>query len=57
MNMRESLFVAQGNKCHHHGGNKALVHTFGNFLVPVLVAVHAVNKLDLRNEDEGYESD
>ena len=35
------------------------VYTFGNFLAPVLVAAHTVNKLDLGNkpEDEGYESD
>ena len=37
-----------------------LVCTFGNFLVPVLVAAHAVNKLDLGNEqgheNEDYES-
>ena len=33
--------------------------TFGNFLAPLLVAVHRVNNLDLGNEpeDEGYESD
>ena len=36
-----------------------LVCTFGNFLSPVLVAVHTVNNLDLGDEpkDEGYESD
>ena len=38
-----------------------LVCTFGNFLVPVLVAVHTVNNLDLGHEPcyekEGYESD
>ena len=38
-----------------------LVCTFGNFLAPVLVAVHTVNNLDLGNEpcyeNEGYESD
>ena len=37
-----------------------LVCTFGNFLVPVLVTAHAVNKLDLGNEqgheNEDYES-
>ena len=38
-----------------------LVCTFGNFLAPVLVAVHTVNNLDLGHEPcyekEGYESD
>ena len=36
-----------------------LVCSFGNFLVPVLVAAHTVNNLDLgdKPEDEGYESD
>ena len=36
-----------------------LVLTFGNFLVPVLVAVHKVNNLDLGNEfeNEDYESE
>ena len=38
-----------------------LVCTFGNFLAPVLVAVHTVNNLDLGHEpcyeNEGYESD
>ena len=38
-----------------------LLCTFGNFLAPVLVAVHMVNNLDLGNEkgheNEGYESD
>ena len=38
-----------------------LVCTFGNFLAPVLVAVHTVNNLDLGDEQgyekEGYESD
>ena len=36
-----------------------LVFTFGNFLVPVLVAVHKVNNLDLGNEfeNEDYESE
>ena len=38
-----------------------LVCTFGNFLVPVLVTVHTVNNLDLRDEqgpeNDGYESD
>ena len=35
-----------------------LVCTFDNFLVPVLVAVHTVNNLDLgyESEHEGYES-
>ena len=35
-----------------------LVCTFGNFLAPVLVAVHTVNNLNLRNEleNEGFES-
>ena len=36
-----------------------LVRTFGNFLAPVLVAAHTVNKLDLGHEqgheNEGYE--
>ena len=32
---------------------------FGNFLAPVLVAAHTLNKLDLGNEpeDEGHDSD
>ena len=36
-----------------------LVCTFGNSLVPVLVAAHTVNNLDLGNEleNQGYESD
>ena len=36
-----------------------LVCTFSNFLAPVLVAVHAVNNLDLGDEleNDGYESD
>ena len=36
-----------------------LVFTFGNFLVPVLVAVHKVKNLDLGNEfeSEDYESE
>ena len=38
-----------------------LVCTFGNFLVPILVVVHAVNNLDLGDEqgyeNEGYKSD
>ena len=38
-----------------------LVCTFGNFLAPVLVALHTVNKLDLGDEqcleNDGYESD
>ena len=38
-----------------------LVCMFGNFLVPVLVAAHMVNKLDFGDEqdheNEGYESD
>ena len=36
-----------------------LVCAFGNFLVPILMAAHTVNNLDLDNklEDEGYESD
>ena len=38
-----------------------LVYTFGNFLVPILVAAHTVNNLDIGNEhgleNEGYESD
>ena len=39
-----------------------LLCTFGNFLAPVLVAVHTVNNLDLSHEqqsydNEGYESD
>ena len=38
-----------------------LVCTFGNFLVPVLVAAHTMNNLDLSHgqsfENEGYESD
>ena len=36
-----------------------LVCAFGNFLVPILMAGHTVNNLDLDNklEDEGYESD
>ena len=35
-----------------------LVCTYGNFLVPVLVAVHTVNSLDFgdESEHEGYES-
>ena len=37
-----------------------LVCTSGNFLAPILVAVHTVNNLDTGNEqgldDEGYES-
>ena len=35
------------------------VCTFGNFLVPVLIASHTVNNLDLGDGlgDEGYESD
>ena len=39
--------------------DRLLVRTFGNFLVPVLVAAHTVNNLDLSNEpeDEGYGSD
>ena len=36
-----------------------LVCTFGNFLAPILVAAHTVNKLDLGHdqdhENEGYE--
>ena len=34
------------------------VCTFGNFLAPVLIAVHTANNLDLGDgpEDEGYES-
>ena len=33
--------------------------TFGNFLAPVLIAVHTANNLDLGDGlgDEGYESD
>ena len=34
-----------------------LVCTFSNLLAPVLVLVHAVNNLDLGNENEGYKSD
>ena len=36
-----------------------LVCTFGNFLLPALVAAHTVNNLDLGNklENQGYESD
>ena len=34
-----------------------LVCTFSNFLVPVLVAAHMVNSLDLGNENEGYENE
>ena len=36
-----------------------LVCTLGNFLVPVLIAVHTANNVDFgdENEDEGYESD
>ena len=36
-----------------------LVCTFGNFLAPVLVAVHTVNNLDLDDEleNQGYKSD
>ena len=36
-----------------------LVCTFGNFLAPVLVAVHTVNNLDLGDEleNQGYKSD
>ena len=36
-----------------------LVCRFGNFLAPVLVAAHTLNKLDLGNEpeDEGHDSD
>ena len=34
-----------------------LVCTYGNLLVPVLVAAHTVNNLDLGNENEGYESE
>ena len=38
-----------------------LVCTFGNFLAPVLVALHTVNNLDLGDEqcpeNDGYESD
>ena len=39
--------------------DRLLVRTFGNFLVPVLVAAHTVNNLDLSDEpeDEGYGSD
>ena len=33
-----------------------LVCTFGNFLVPFLVVVHAVNNLDLGDE-QGYENE
>ena len=33
-----------------------LVCTFGNLLAPVLVAVHAMDSLDL-DENEGYKSD
>ena len=32
-----------------------LMCTFGNFIALVLVAAHAVNNLDLDNENEGYE--
>ena len=38
-----------------------LVCTFRNFLVPILVAAHKMNNLDIGNEqglkNEGYESD
>ena len=36
-----------------------LVCAFGNFLAPVLIAVHKVNNVDLGNESEndGYESE
>ena len=36
-----------------------LVCIFGDYFAPILVAVHTVNNLDLRDkpEDEGYESD
>ena len=38
-----------------------LLCTFGNFLVPVLVAAHSVNKVNLDHdqsfENEGYESE
>ena len=34
-----------------------LVCAFGNFLAPVLVDAHSANRLDLGNENEGYESD
>ena len=39
--------------------DRLLVRTFGNFPVPVLVAAHTVNNLDLSDEpeDEGYGSD
>ena len=35
------------------------VCTFGNFLAPVLIAVHTANDLDLGDEpeNEGYESE
>ena len=34
-----------------------LIYTFGNLLVPVLGAAHAVNNLYLGHENEGYKSD
>ena len=36
-----------------------LVYTLGDYLVPVLIAVHTVNNLDFSNEpkNEGYESE
>ena len=36
-----------------------LVYTFGDFLAPILVAVHTVNNLDCGDEleNEGYESE
>lgn len=32
-----------------------LLHTFGNFFVPVLFATHTVKNLDFRNESDGFE--
>ena len=36
-----------------------LVYTLGDYLVPVLIAVHTVNNLDFSDEpkNEGYESE
>ena len=36
-----------------------LVYTFGDYLAPILVAIHTVNHVDFGREpeDEGYESD
>ena len=38
-------------------GLGCLLVIFSNLLAPVLVLAHAVNNLDLGNENEGYKSD